>query len=122
MIGKSFMVFSCRHPVTVYAYSAHLKAESAEWRIVFAFRAIRCDIRYMDKIDKTILRVTEEAARLGVQPATICRKATGNARLWERLVLRRRRLNDDLARIEAYLDRITGDERETAPDEREADV
>ena len=42
-------------------------------------------VRDMDHLHDTLRRVEEYAAAAGVSPASVCRAATGNPRLFERL-------------------------------------
>ncbi|WP_299647939.1 hypothetical protein [uncultured Jannaschia sp.] len=58
----------------------------------------------MDRIQDLLRRVDKYAADNGVTPATVCRYATGNFRLYERIQSRLKKLEDDAERIEQFLD------------------
>lgn len=57
----------------------------------------------MDKLHETLRRVEEYAERAGVTPQSVCRAATGNPRLYERLRRRRETLRETLDRLEQHM-------------------
>lgn len=57
----------------------------------------------MHTIDTIIPAVEAFAARHGVLPSTVVRKATGNPRLYDRLKDRAARVEEDIARIARFM-------------------
>lgn len=57
----------------------------------------------MYQIQPTISRIEAYAEAAGIMPETVCRRATNNPRLFDRLKRRAQDLEYDLARIEAYM-------------------
>lgn len=57
----------------------------------------------MHTIDTIIPAVEDFAARHGVLPATVVRKATGNPRLYDRLKERAAKLEEDIVRIARFM-------------------
>jgi DNA-binding MurR/RpiR family transcriptional regulator len=57
----------------------------------------------MDQIDKLLSEVDEYAAAHGIQPATVCRLATGNPRLRDRMIRRAEQLSADVERLRSYM-------------------
>lgn len=58
----------------------------------------------MKFVHDTIARVRAFAEMTGTTPEKVCRNATGNPRLWQRLLRRVNQLEDDCERIVSYMD------------------
>jgi Holliday junction resolvasome RuvABC ATP-dependent DNA helicase subunit len=58
----------------------------------------------MKFVHDTIARVRAFAELTGTTPDRVCRNATGNPRLWERLLRRVDQLETDCERIVSYMD------------------
>lgn len=57
----------------------------------------------MDHVNKFIAELDVYAESLGVQPDTICRKATGNPRLLPRLERRARQIEESMSAVRSYM-------------------
>ncbi len=64
----------------------------------------------MENFTDIIARVESVASERGVAPATVCRNATGNPRLYDRLKRREEHLRGDLDRLGKYLDGLESGE------------
>jgi hypothetical protein len=58
----------------------------------------------MQDIHLILSKVQEYAAQAGVSPATVCRNATGNPRLFDRLSRRAEQTDFDLTRLVQFID------------------
>ena len=61
-------------------------------------------IRRMELLQSTLSRLERYAALAGATPEAIARKATNNPRMLNRLMRRVDRVNDDLDRLNAFMD------------------
>jgi hypothetical protein len=57
----------------------------------------------MDKITQVLDAVEDYSKTHGILPSTVVRNATGNPRLHGRLLVRREKLDEDLAKIATYI-------------------
>ena len=58
----------------------------------------------MDNIHQIIRRVEQYATERGMRPDLVCRRATGNPYLLERLLRRSAQTEIDIARLQAFID------------------
>lgn len=65
---------------------------------------IVCKYQRMDKITHAIERVENYAAKVGTTPDLVFRAATGNPRLYQRLLRRIADLDDIADKVVAYID------------------
>jgi hypothetical protein len=58
----------------------------------------------MQDIHLILSKVQDYAAQAGVTPSTVCRNATGNPRLFDRLSRRAEQTDSDLKRLVAFIE------------------
>lgn len=58
----------------------------------------------MNTIRHIIAELDAYCAETGLSPATVCNRATNNARLYDRMKLRAEKLDADIAALRAFMD------------------
>ena len=64
----------------------------------------------MEQVEELLSEIDAYAALNGIQPETVCRLATGNPRLRDRLLRRSERLAADIERLRSYMSNKTPSE------------
>lgn len=69
----------------------------------------------MANLEQIISRIDAYCAKAKISPATLCKHARNNARLYERLKARAERTEEDVAALSAYMDQHPIKEAENGP-------